>query len=222
MLKQYRGNGGNGVWKVEPAGEPALQATNTSITKVQVRHAQRGSIDEVLPLDQFLARCEPYFEGGGRMINQAYQTRLPEGMVRCYLVHDKVAGFGLQAVNALCPALADASPGSISGVAQSVVPATTPRLYHPSTLPGYQGLKRLLETEWVPQLQREFKIDTTSLPMIWDCDFLLGPKTVDGDDTYVLCEVNVSCVSPFPDPAIDVIARATLERVHQTANRRKA
>ena len=180
---------------------------------VRVRHAQRGSVDETLTLDAFLARCAQYFENGGRIINQAYQARLPEGMIRCYLVHDKVAGFGLQAVNALCPATA-AVPGA--------VPPTTPRLYHPATLPQCQPLKHLLETEWVPQLQREFNIGTTSLPMIWDCDFLLGPKTISGDDTYVLCEINVSCVSPFPDPAIDVIAQATLERVREASSRHRA
>ena len=43
------------------------------------------------------------FAGDGRMVDQAYQARLPEGMVRCYLVGDKVEGFGLQEVVALCP-----------------------------------------------------------------------------------------------------------------------
>jgi len=28
------------------------------------------------------------------MIDQIYQRRLPQGMVRCYLVRDQVAGFG--------------------------------------------------------------------------------------------------------------------------------
>ena len=235
VLKQYRGNGGNGVWKVEPAAAPAnghappLPAAATSgQSSVCVRHAQRGSVDETITLDAFLARCERYFESGGRMINQVYQTRLPEGMVRCYLVHDKVGGFGLQAVNPLCPASAGAALGAVPGTGTDavpgavpgVVPVTTPRFYHPPTLPQCQPLKHLLEAEWVPQLQREFKIDTTSLPMIWDCDFLLGPKTASGEDTYVLCEINVSCVSPFPDAAIGQIARATLERVRAAATRR--
>ena len=136
-----------------------------------------------------------------------YQPRLPEGMVRCYLVHDKVAGFGHQAINALCPAPPGAPPGS--------VPATSPRLYHPPSLPQFQTIKRKMETEWVPQLQRLMNIDTRSLPVIWDCDLLLGSKTETGEDTHVLCEINVSCVSPFPDSAIDVIANATLERVRE-------
>jgi hypothetical protein len=37
------------------------------------------------------------------MIDQAYQERLTEGMIRCYLVVDQVEGFGHQAINALFP-----------------------------------------------------------------------------------------------------------------------
>ncbi len=219
VLKQYRGNGGNGVWKVEPAEYPlpGPDPVGTTIDAldlpVRVRHAKRGSLDEIMRLGAFLQRCEQYFEGEGRIINQAYQARLPEGMVRCYLVHDKVAGFGHQAVNALCPAPADAHAG--------YVPATTPRLYYPPDLPRFQALKRQLESAWVPQLQRQFEIRSASLPIIWDCDFLLGEKSDNGDDTYVLCEINVSCVSPFPDSAIDVIAHATLDRVAAARQRRK-
>lgn len=40
------------------------------------------------------------------MIDQAWQPHLVNGMVRAYLVEDRVAGFGHQAVNALFPAVA--------------------------------------------------------------------------------------------------------------------
>ena len=42
--------------------------------------------------------------------------------------------------------------------------------------------------------------------MISDADFLLGPPVEDGTDTYVLCEINCSCVTPFPPEAPDHIA----------------
>ena len=68
VLKQYRGNGGNGVWKVEQhPSDPAL---------VRVRHALRGSVEQDIPLDAFLTQCEAYFTGSGRLIDQAYQERL--------------------------------------------------------------------------------------------------------------------------------------------------
>jgi hypothetical protein len=75
-------------------------------------------------------------------------------------------------------------------------------------LPAYASLKQQLEDEWVPALQRRLGIDPEDLPVLWDCDFLLGPKTASGADTYVLCEINASSVSPFPESAVIPVARA--------------
>jgi hypothetical protein len=203
VLKQHRGQSGDGVWKVEsPSAAPPLPET-----RVRVRHAKRGSIEEEIALGEFYDRCEPYFAGDGRMIDQAYQVRLPEGMVRCYLVHDKVAGFGHQAVNALFPAPRGASPAD--------APLPGPRLYHPPTKPEFQALKEKLEKEWVPAAQRVLTIDTGDLPVLWDCDFLLGPRNADGEDTYVLCEINVSSVAPYPDSATPAIVGATISRIEK-------
>ena len=55
-------------------------------------------------------------------------------------------------------------------------------------------------------------IDTTSLPIIWDADFLYGPRTASGEDSYVLCEDNVSSVFAIPDQAPAAIAHLTLSR----------
>jgi hypothetical protein len=208
VLKQYRGSSGDGVWKVELVRDQAMPVTGES--RVRARHAKRGSVTENISLGEFLQRCAPYFTGDGRMIDQVYQSRLPEGMVRCYLVHDKVAGFGHQAVNALCPAPPGAPPDA--------TPQPTPRLYHPASMPEFQSLKHRLEQDWVPAMQNILDIETAALPILWDCDFLLGPKTASGEDTYVLCEINVSSVSPFPDSAVVPVAAATLART-QTVKR---
>jgi hypothetical protein len=55
-------------------------------------------------------------------------------------------------------------------------------------------------------------IDTTSLPTIRDADFLYGPRTASGEDSYVLCEINVSSVFAIPDQAPPAIAHLTLSR----------
>ena len=52
VLKQNRGNGGQGVWKVELISE---LAGNASV--VRVLHAQRGSKPEEMLLAEFMARC---------------------------------------------------------------------------------------------------------------------------------------------------------------------
>src|SRR3954454_7455233 len=70
VLKQNRGNGGQGVWKIELLdGEPG---------KVRVLHALRGSVPEVTSLGEFLRRCESYFGWGGCIIDQPFQPRLPD------------------------------------------------------------------------------------------------------------------------------------------------
>lgn len=211
VLKQYRGNGGDGVWKIQlaPSNSGNLSPESdvdagASKIRVTVRHAKRGSVEEQMALEEFLERCRTYFAVGGHMIDQAYQERLPEGVIRCYLVLEKVAGFGHQAVNALFPAPPGADPAQ--------APQPGPRLYHPPTLPAFQGLKNRLEQEWVPELQGLLDIETSGLPVLWDCDFLLGPRDKRGEDTYVLCEINVSSVAPFPDSVVPHVADAVAAR----------
>ncbi len=197
VLKQYRGNGGNGVWKVEKHPSDA--------SLVRVRHALRGSIEQEAPLAEFLKLCEIYFAGEGRMIDQAYQERLAEGMVRCYLVGNRVVGFGHQAINALFPAPPDGALGD--------APQPGPRLYHPPDKLEFQAIKARMEKEWLGELCRTLDIEPGSLPLLWDADFLYGAKTESGEDTYVLCEINASAVSPFPDSALEPLALAMKERL---------
>ncbi|HEY2658361.1 MAG TPA: Cj0069 family protein [Caulobacteraceae bacterium] len=199
VLKQNRGNGGNGVWKVELIdGADAADAGSP----VQVLHALRGSQVEQLRLGEFMDRCQPYFAGAGRLIDQAFQPGLPDGMVRCYLSQATVVGFGHQLIKALIP------PPPESAGPEAGLPG--PRIMHPPDAPTFQALKALMEGDWVATMQRLLDIDTASLPVLWDADFLYGPKTATGQDTYVLCEINVSAVAPFPDSAAAPVAQAAL------------
>ena len=197
VLKQHRGNGGNGVWKVQLTTDDFANRTDADPaalpqpeTVIRVRHALRGCSEEEITVGEFYRRCEPYFCANGLMIDQEYQERLPEGMIRCYLVHSKVAGFGHQAINALFPAP--------SGAPSTKAPLPGPRLYHPPSMPEFQTLRGKLEQEWVPAAQRLLEIKTEDLPILWDCDFLLGAIGDNGEDRYVLCEINVSSVAPYP------------------------
>jgi hypothetical protein len=212
VLKQLRGHGGDGVWKVQLHEQDLADRARSSIgeapkpeTVIRVRHAKRGCSEEEVTLSEFFGRCQPYFSATGGMIDQVFQERLAEGMIRCYLVHDKVVGFGHQAINALYPAP--------SGEPPTQAPQPGPRLYHPPTLPEFQNLKRRLEREWVPAAQRLLAIDAESLPVLWDCDFLLGGKGAKGEDSYVLCEINVSSVAPYPESALPCVVDATIARI---------
>jgi len=39
---------------------------------------------------------------------------------------------------------------------------------------------------------------------------MYGPKNASGEDTYVLCEINISSVYPLPDEALMPLAEETL------------
>ncbi len=84
---------------------------------------------------------------------------------------------------------------------------------HPASAEPFQALRTKLETEWAPQMMAALDIDVASLPIIWDADFLYGPRTASGEDTYVLCEINVSSVFAIPDQAPAEIARLVAKRL---------
>ncbi len=191
VLKQYRGNDGIGVWKV--TNHP------TDAALVRVRHAPRANLEEDMTFAAFYRTLEPYFLGNGQMIDQTYQHRLTEGMVRCYLVQNKVVGFGHQKINALYPV----PFGEAARVASE-------RIYYPENHLEFQVIRQRMESEWLPELCQILEIQTADLPMIWDADFLFSDHDKNG---FVLCEINVSCVSPFPDSALEVLAKAVQQRI---------
>ena len=149
-------------------------------------------------LTDFMDRCEAYFEGSGSMVDQPFQSRLAEGAIRCYLTHDEVVGFAHQIPRGFLPPRDTHEDANIPG---------------PGARANEKALTTKMESEWVPALKGLLDIDTDSLPVIWDADFLLGPKTKTGEDTFVLSEINVSAVFPFPEEAVRGVARAALRRM---------
>ncbi|MCV9935868.1 Cj0069 family protein [Boseaceae bacterium BT-24-1] len=192
VIKRNRGNGGQGVWKVE------VLADAGGGSRVRILDATKAEPEET-PLEEFLTRCEAYFEDGC-VIDQPFQERLSEGVVRCYMAGDRCAGFGYQKVKALIEApAARAAAGA--------------RLYTSKADPRFQRLRRLMEDEWTPQLMSLLDLARRDLPMIWDADFMLGGRGVDGTDNYVLGEINVSSVFPIPDEAAEEIAQCVVDRL---------
>jgi Domain of unknown function (DUF6815) len=169
--------------------------------------AQRGSIPQDMRLEEFMARCEPYFDADGCMVDQPFAPRLPDGMIRCYMGADKVVGFGHQLIKALIPPPPEGpdSPAAQPG----------PRIMHGADAAPFQTLRAKMEDEWTPQMMRLLGLDAASLPIIWDADFLYGPRTATGEDTYVLCEINVSSCFAIPDQAPAAIARLAMRRIRE-------
>ncbi len=173
VLKQYRGNGGIGIWRVELIDDNNLR----------VLHALRDSVEQRMQLDEFYQLMSQY----EIMIDQPFISPLPDGMVRAYMSQNKVVGFGHQYVTALIwPPNPD----------EPIYPE--PRLYYPKTKAEYQKLRVILEEKWIPEMQRMLDIATDKLPLLWDADFLIN-------DSYKLCEINVSSVYPYPEYATEDI-----------------
>ncbi len=96
----------------------------------------RGSVPEDISLAAFAARCDEYIEDDGCVIDQPFQARLPDGMIRCYMGGDGVLGFGHQLIKALI------APPSEPG----------PRIMYPASAPQFQRLRQLMEGDWTPRL----------------------------------------------------------------------
>jgi len=196
VLKQQRGMGGDGVWKIELDGADGASADELW---VRVQHATRGSNPERLRLNEFFSRCESYFGGGGLMVEQPFLERISEGMIRVYLTHNEVVGFAHQYPSGLVPPTRERPSAE--------------KAFELPTAAAYSDLRALMESTWVPELQQILGIETRSLPVIWDADFLYAQKTAAGDDTYVLCEINASSTFAFPEHAMPAVARAALTQI---------
>jgi hypothetical protein len=207
-LKQWRGNGGIGTWKLEIAEGGSEVAVPDPTVRVQ--EARRGASEKLLRWSEFMRWCEQYFSGSGCIIDQRFQPRVADGMIRCYMVHNKVAGFSTQS-----PRKTESASGGSFAMARE-------KTMYEESEPRFQVLRSKMESEWVPAMQQLLAIDTASLPVLWDADFLYGPKTVTGEDTYVLCEINVSAVFPFPETAMERIAEAAVTRMLAAMKARQA
>ena len=139
VVKQNRGNGGIGVWKVEAAANAG---------SVRIQEARAGSEPRTLPLADFIDLCRPYFARHA-LIDQAFQARLPEGMIRCYMSADRVVGFGRQIFRGLLPA--EAGP-------------LGPRIMSGPDHPPFQNLRERMEREWTPAMTWILDVDIVHLP----------------------------------------------------------
>ena len=206
VVKQSRGNGGDGVWKVElvrPTSHADAPRADEPVDVLDAR-ATDGAVTTML-LGDFLALATGCFAWSGSLIDQPFQARLAEGMLRCYFSRDRVVGFARQWPRR-----------GLLGPKDALIAATGPAsVLEPAEAPAYQDVRRAAEAQWLPRLLTVLGLDRDSLPLIWDADLLLGPPTATGADSYVLCEINASAVWPYPPTAARTIAAAALDMCYR-------
>jgi hypothetical protein len=204
VLKASRGNGGRTVWKVRvPAGP--VRAALTPQTEVEVQHARiRDGSSASMPLAALLDRCAEAFDAWGGtagLVDQEFVGGITRGIVRCYLVGGSVVGFARQYPEGAVPlGVLDVTPDSRQP-AQAVMGLPSPKTMYPTDEPGFRGMRALLETDWVPGTLGLLGLGTDDLPALWDVDLLIADPEEGEVPRFVLCEVNVSSVIPFPPAA---------------------
>lgn len=190
VLKPLRGNDGQDVVKV------ARSQRGGESVDVQ---AASDDMSETLPLSEFAGRMRAKFGDGLRLIDQRFQPNVAAGMVRCYLSSDRVVGFGEQTPRRDRDAFGMNSAKTMHGAEAA----------------GFQDLRHSMEQDWVPGLQKELGLTTSGLPALWDADFLYRSPGDMAASRFVLCEINVSSVSPFPDVAAPAIAATVAEALRR-------
>ena len=88
--------------------------------------------------------------------------------------------------------------------------APSRRYYFTEKCGLFRDLKEQMEENWLQLLSKCCNVSVEELPVIWDCDFFINDEIEEGKSRYKLCEINVSCVSPFPESAIPHIYNAVM------------
>jgi hypothetical protein len=196
ILKQYRGNGGDGVFKIN--------TTELNNNRITITHAKNGDEEKPVSIDDFFKMFESYFSTNSMLIDQQWNPNIVNGMVRCYLSGSKVTGFGYQEINALYP-ITEKNP---------VFKKSSQRFYFSEDCGLFSDLRNIMEKNWVQKLQELTGVSNEMLPVIWDADFFINNiNTQNTNEKYSLCEINVSCVSPFPESSIPYIAEEVKKRI---------
>lgn len=188
VLKPLRGNDGQGVMKIARDG-----ATLT------VQHAHDDSVAR-LTQAQVAAQVHARL-AQTPLIDQPFNPNAAAGMVRCYLAQDRVVGF------------AEQHPRQDGPHAFAMNSAKT---MHDAGVDAFADLRSAMETDWVPALQKVLGLARERLPALWDADFLYRPPhEVPAYGRFMLCEINVSCVSPFPPGAPAAVAEAVTQSLRR-------
>ena len=125
------------------------------------------------------------FSHGSHLVDQAWVSTMPRGMVRAYLCGQKVAGFGYQEINALYPV----------GPDEDFVRLQPSRRHsYTEQCALFQPLRQRLGETWLPALAARFALAEADFPLLWDTDFFFG------DPPEIICCVKSTLVAYRPSP----------------------
>jgi hypothetical protein len=179
VLKQNRGSTGSGIWRVQIAddnvevkkGEALPLNTRLKCTEAVDNHVEYNTLED------FMTFCEQYIVGdNGMLVDMRFMPRIKEGEIRIlmvgespvFVVHKKPAD------------AADAFSATLFSGAK----------YTYDDPSKWQELVDMFLGS-IPTITS--KLGDYDVPLIWTADFMLDWDD-DKNDTYVLGEINCSCV----------------------------
>ncbi|MDO5513391.1 Cj0069 family protein [Corynebacterium sp.] len=181
VLKQNRGSTGSGIWRVQLADKELAASVEPGTalpldTKLKATEAVDNHT-ETRELGEFMDFCDQYIIGNnGMLVDMRFMPRIVEGEIRIllvgphpvFVVHKKPAEGG------------DNFSATLFSGAK----------YTYDSPEKWQDLVDMF-AEARPVIAENLGGD--NIPLIWTADFMLDTDE-DGNDTYVLGEINCSCV----------------------------
>lgn len=174
VLKQNRGSTGEGIWRVSLV-DPTEKEPNVH-SKIKCTEAKDNHV-EFWELGPFMHFCEKYIIGeNGMLVDMPFLPRITEGEIRLLMLKDRP----INVVHKKPADSADAFSATLFSGAQYRY--DSPEEWHELVTNFLEQLPSITEM-----------LGGYDLPLIWTADFILDTLP-DGSDTYILGEMNCSCV----------------------------
>ncbi len=205
VLKQNRGSTGEGIWRVQIADDIQYKAGDSIPldTKLKCTEAVDNHV-EYFALKDFMKFCEKYIVGdNGMLVDMRFMPRIKEGEIRILMVGDKP----IFVVHKKPADAADAFSATLFSGAK----------YTYDKPEDWQELMDMFNSE-LPTISE--KLGGFEIPLIWTADFMLDWDE-NKNDTYVLGEINCSCVgftSHLKHGIQEIVADEVIKRVTKAKN----
>lgn len=178
VLKQNRGSTGEGIWRVQIADDITYQPgdaipldTKLKCTEAVDNHVEHNTLSD------FMTFCEQYIVGdNGMLVDMRFMPRIKEGEIRILLVGETP----IFVVHKKPADAADAFSATLFSGAK----------YTYDKPEDWQELMDMFNSS-LPVISE--KLGGLDVPLIWTADFMLDWDE-NKNDTYVLGEINCSCV----------------------------
>lgn len=206
VLKQNRGSTGEGIWRIQLLDSESINENGqVPLDALVICTEAKDNHKEERTLGDFIQFCEQYLIGeNGMLVDMKFLPRIKEGEIRIFMINDK-------AVNVVHKKPKD----SKDAFSATLFSGAHYRYDKPE---DWAELVELFLSN-LPMITG--KLGGYNLPLLWTADFILDRDEL-GNDTYVLGEMNCSCVGftsqlslseDIADEIIKIISENKVEKV---------